>query len=96
MPLFDMVRVALTRLVNHKNIFAPDKNHIHHLLLKLGLSHKKVSMVLIFVSLIFVTIAFLMKNENYLIQISFTTLIGMILSYLLWLLVEKKHFNNRQ
>ncbi|MDR3326761.1 MAG: undecaprenyl/decaprenyl-phosphate alpha-N-acetylglucosaminyl 1-phosphate transferase [Prevotellaceae bacterium] len=95
MPLFDMLRVAFTRLVNHNNIFHPDKNHIHHLLLKLGLSHKKVSMILIFVSLIFVLIALLMMHKHYLTQILFTILTGITLSYLLWLLVEKKHFNSK-
>ena len=33
-PGLDMVRLFLTRIINGKSPFLPDKNHIHHLLLK--------------------------------------------------------------
>lgn len=36
-PLLDVVRVVGHRLRNKKNPFLPDKNHIHHKLLRCGL-----------------------------------------------------------
>lgn len=36
-PMLDVVRVMLHRLRTHKPLFAPDKNHIHHKFLALGL-----------------------------------------------------------
>jgi UDP-N-acetylmuramyl pentapeptide phosphotransferase/UDP-N-acetylglucosamine-1-phosphate transferase len=89
-PVFDMARVALTRIKNHKSIFMPDKNHIHHLLLKIGTTHKKVTMLLIVFSLLFIGLALLLQKENYLIQISLITLISVILVFLLWRLVDNK------
>ena len=38
-PLCDLIRVVFVRLKNNKSPFEADKNHIHHLLLKVGLSH---------------------------------------------------------
>ena len=38
LPCIDVVRVALLRLKNHKEMFAADKTHIHHLLMGMGLS----------------------------------------------------------
>ena len=33
-PGIDMMRLFIFRLINNKNPFQPDKDHIHHLLLK--------------------------------------------------------------
>jgi UDP-GlcNAc:undecaprenyl-phosphate/decaprenyl-phosphate GlcNAc-1-phosphate transferase len=41
-PVFDMLRTILTRARAARNIFAADKNHLHHQLLKLGFSHAGV------------------------------------------------------
>ena len=50
-PLFDTVRVVGIRLINKKRAFAPDNNHIHHVLINSGLSHIKASLFLGFLSL---------------------------------------------
>jgi len=39
------------------NIFKPDKNHIHHLMLKLGFSQKTVALIVYFITLLFGLIA---------------------------------------
>ena len=41
-PIFDMLRIMLTRARTSGRIFTADKNHIHHRLLTLGLSHREV------------------------------------------------------
>jgi UDP-GlcNAc:undecaprenyl-phosphate/decaprenyl-phosphate GlcNAc-1-phosphate transferase len=40
-PLFDTIRVFSIRLLNKRSPFSPDRNHIHHILLDLGLNHRK-------------------------------------------------------
>ena len=40
-PMFDVIRVVLLRIRRHQNIFQPDKNHIHHKFLAMGVSHRK-------------------------------------------------------
>ena len=41
-PLFDMAYVILVRLLKGLSPFYPDNNHIHHRLIKFGLTHDKV------------------------------------------------------
>jgi UDP-GlcNAc:undecaprenyl-phosphate/decaprenyl-phosphate GlcNAc-1-phosphate transferase len=41
-PIIDMVLVMMTRLLNRKSVFFPDQRHIHHRLLRLGLSQSQV------------------------------------------------------
>ena len=45
-PVFDTLRVIIIRKLNGSSPFSPDKNHCHHVLLDLGYSHKKASMLL--------------------------------------------------
>ena len=42
-PLFDTLRVVSHRILNRRSPFSPDRNHIHHFLLDLSLSHKMVA-----------------------------------------------------
>ncbi|WP_455585391.1 WecB/TagA/CpsF family glycosyltransferase [Bacteroides sp.] len=45
-PLFDTARVMCVRASQGKPIFNPDRNHIHHKLLDLGCSHRKITLIL--------------------------------------------------
>ncbi|MFA7272762.1 MAG: MraY family glycosyltransferase [Crocinitomicaceae bacterium] len=46
-PLYDMTRVFIIRLLNKKGPFHPDRNHIHHLLIdQFHFSHAKASIML--------------------------------------------------
>ena len=60
-PIFDMVFVILKRIFTNKPPFYPDNNHLHHRLMKLGLSYERTIFaifglnlvaVLLFISLI--------------------------------------------
>ena len=55
-PILDVV-LAIFRRISVGNIFKPDKNHIHHVLLELGLSQKTVALIVYFVTLLFGLIA---------------------------------------
>lgn len=46
-PSYDVLRVYFRRLRNRKNPFKPDKTHIHHKLLSLGLSKRAVMVWLV-------------------------------------------------
>jgi UDP-GlcNAc:undecaprenyl-phosphate/decaprenyl-phosphate GlcNAc-1-phosphate transferase len=53
-PLFDVLRVFVLRVfIIKKSPFRPDKNHIHHRLLALGLSHLQATTIIFFVNTIF-------------------------------------------
>lgn len=51
-PCFDVIRVYLHRVRNKKNPFLPDKNHIHHKLLAIGLHQRTAMVSILSVSLI--------------------------------------------
>lgn len=46
-PLFDTFRVIVIRIFHKKSPFVADRQHIHHLLLDLGFSHRGVRSILI-------------------------------------------------
>lgn len=52
-PCFDVVRVYLHRVRNGKNPFLPDKNHIHHKLLAIGLQQRTAMVTIVAVSVCF-------------------------------------------
>jgi UDP-GlcNAc:undecaprenyl-phosphate/decaprenyl-phosphate GlcNAc-1-phosphate transferase len=45
-PLFDFFRVIGVRLLQRKQLFEADNNHIHHIFLGLGMPHYSISMAL--------------------------------------------------
>ncbi len=47
-PIYDVIRVVIDRSRRHGKLFRAEKNHIHHLLLKKGFSHRS-SVVLILI-----------------------------------------------
>ena len=54
-PCFDVVRVYLHRVKNGNNPFLPDKNHIHHKLLAIGINQRQ-AMISIIVTSILLTV----------------------------------------
>ena len=61
-PLFDTMRVMITRVKKRRSPFSPDKNHIHHLLLKVGLTHRQVTFILLVESVFFIALGILGRN----------------------------------
>ena len=53
-PCCDVVRVYLHRVRNGKNPFLPDKNHIHHKLLAVGMKQRNAMITIISISTVFI------------------------------------------
>ena len=45
-PAFDISRVIFIRLTRKQSVFSPDRNHIHHILIDSGLTHKQASLLI--------------------------------------------------
>ncbi len=56
-PLVDTLRIVILRLYKKQSPFSPDKNHIHHTLLRLGLKHSQTTLLLGGVQIGFIVIA---------------------------------------
>ncbi|HEU5366774.1 MAG TPA: MraY family glycosyltransferase [Hanamia sp.] len=61
-PLFDTLRVVSHRILNRRSPFSPDRNHIHHFLLDLGLSHKMVAFTCVSANILFIALAYFLRS----------------------------------
>lgn len=64
LPLFDTVRVFAIRLSKGLSPFHPDKRHIHHKLLSLGLSHLQCTLICLVLQGCYLAINLLMRDVN--------------------------------
>ena len=53
-PTFDVVRVSLARISHHRHIFKADKNHIHHKLMRAGLTQHQALCAILALALFFI------------------------------------------
>jgi len=91
-PFYDMIRVIYIRVLQRKSIFYPDKNHIHHLLLRIGLSHKQITLTLSLASILFTILVFwLSKFITIRRLLLIELLIAMVLSFIPEIILMKKN-----
>lgn len=57
-PLLDTLRVFSIRIFKGRSPFAPDRNHIHHLLLDRGFTHSQVTLSCVSLNLAFMAMAY--------------------------------------
>lgn len=71
LPLFDTLRVFAIRIVNNQSPFKADRNHLHHRMLALGLTHMQATAVLSLVAAVFIAtaLAFQHVGNNQLVGI---------------------------
>ena len=67
-PVFDLVRVAFSRLLDHKPMFEADKRHIHHLLLNTGCTMHQALFIILALVVFFIWFNFQLNN----CEVSFT------------------------
>ena len=60
-PLFDTLRVVSHRIINRRSPFCPDRNHIHHFLLDLGLSHRMIAFTCVAANILFIALAYSLR-----------------------------------
>ena len=93
-PIFDTIRVSLTRIKQHRSPFKPDKNHIHHLLLRTGLNHIQTTCVLLSISVLFIGLAILGRNWNIWILLIADFSLATAMTLLLWQIINKKLYGS--
>ena len=60
-PLFDTLRVFTLRILDRRSPFSPDRTHVHHFLLDLGLSHRMVTFTCVTANIVFICAAFFLR-----------------------------------
>ncbi|MGB0525897.1 MAG: glycosyltransferase family 4 protein [Flammeovirgaceae bacterium] len=93
-PLFDTLRIFTLRILQKRSPFSPDKNHIHHLILRLSNSHTQATLILCGFNLIAIFAAYALKAYGNLIGIAtlfgICLAFGLILNYLILRLFPRK------
>ena len=62
LPVLDSIRVYLGRIKIGKSPFKADKTHIHHLLLLMNFSHKRIGVIITFISIVFLIYSLMVLN----------------------------------
>ena len=90
-PIIDMFLVILIRIYNLKSPFYPDRNHLHHRLLALGINYKGTIYIILLLNILFVSLVyfFFSKSEFIFISLIFYTLLLLSLKFLKKLLILK-------
>ncbi len=88
-PLVDTLRVFGMRLLDRRSPFSPDRTHIHHFMLDLGLSHKKITLICVTSNILFIALAFFLREINTTILIGILLIAGWSLTGLVYLLRQK-------
>lgn len=89
-PLSDTLRIIVLRISKGKSPFSPDKSHIHHAIMRLGVTHSKTAMILAVVSAFFIAISFLMRDYGDKIMLPLIIILSMLLSIILDRLIIRK------
>ncbi|QNL51580.1 undecaprenyl/decaprenyl-phosphate alpha-N-acetylglucosaminyl 1-phosphate transferase [Olivibacter sp. SDN3] len=86
MPTFDTFRVFILRILRGKSPFMADRNHLHHRLLDLGLSHLQASSIIVATNLSMVALALAVHKQVMAAElIAIITLSVLFCNMMLWL-----------
>jgi len=90
-PIFDTLRVVFVRVFSLKNPFSADKTHIHHLLVRRGVSSEKAVIFLWLASIILGTITILLLGRTSTPYLVVTLIASLVFSFYADSLVRRKH-----
>jgi len=80
-PLYDMARVFTRRISKGQSPMTPDKSHVHHFLMRMGLKHNQVAFLLGGFQLGFIFLIFLMKDFSDHLALPIISAIALLLGY---------------
>lgn len=82
LPIIDTLNVFMIRICKGKSPLVADKNHIHHSLLKLGLTHRRSTAYILMYYLIIVSVAYFFRHINVNVLLLIIVILGFIGAYL--------------
>lgn len=97
-PVCDTLRVMLSRLADGHSPFRPDKRHLHHILLSLGMTHRAVAFTLVAagVSCVAVWSGSVVMGASAEMQICCTLLSALILTWGIYFLLSYARRRNAE
>ncbi len=89
-PLSDTLRIFILRVLKGQSPFAPDKSHIHHTIMRLGMTHSKTTAILTSVHLLFIIMIILFRNLSEIYALTGVILLALVLTFMLDRLILRK------
>jgi UDP-N-acetylmuramyl pentapeptide phosphotransferase/UDP-N-acetylglucosamine-1-phosphate transferase len=88
-PLFDTLRVFGLRILDRRSPFSPDRTHVHHFLLDIGFSHKKITLSCVSLNILFIALAYGLRNFGTTIVMGTLMITGFLFIGLIYYLRQK-------
>lgn len=76
LPIYDTIRVMISRIIHKKSPFKADRGHLHHKLLDLGYTHHQATLSISLTSLLFIVLSFLLQSVGSLMLLLILTVIA--------------------
>jgi UDP-N-acetylmuramyl pentapeptide phosphotransferase/UDP-N-acetylglucosamine-1-phosphate transferase len=89
LPIYDTVSSFLRRILKGQSPFFPDKEHIHHKLMRLGLTQMQTTMTLMLINLVFVLITFSLHSYGTKFLLCLELLMAAVFTQVLYLLDQR-------
>ena len=83
LPLLDLIKVILTRIIKRSSPFKPDREHIHHKLVDKGIEEKLAVKIIYSIAILTASITLLYKNIDLLLIISTFAILFLIGKFML-------------
>ena len=81
LPIFDMTKVIISRIISGGSPFKPDRRHIHHNMLSFGLTEKRAVIIIYGISQWFTVLCLSLLTEKKVLLISISTSLLISLYY---------------
>lgn len=82
-PIFDTLRVIIVRLRSFQSPFHADRNHLHHRLLVIGLSHANAVKWIATMNIFFISISLTLKSQSDLILLPIIVVLCLLINFFL-------------
>ena len=82
LPIVDTLNVIIIRLIHKRSPFEADKNHIHHKLIRMNLTHRRSSFYIISYYLMIVAVAYFLRHIDVNLLLIVVLVLGFFGAYL--------------
>jgi UDP-N-acetylmuramyl pentapeptide phosphotransferase/UDP-N-acetylglucosamine-1-phosphate transferase len=89
-PLSDTLRIIILRILKGQSPFTPDKSHIHHAIMRLGMTHSKTTIILTSVHILFIAMAVMLRNLSEIYALAAVILLVLALTFILDRLILRR------
>lgn len=89
-PLVDTLRIFVYRSVRGLSPFSADRNHLHHLLIDSGFTHRKTSITIYIVNLLIIGLAVALSGMNPSVVFIIVGFTALVLAQIPWMIKRSK------